>query len=93
MHNTLRIIGAGLACLGCWRGVQPAAYGELSSADWMGEVDVKAGIVAYSVGAMGVVFRFRSSRRVPKVAPVRFEDAGSRAYLALLDIGTESWWA
>jgi hypothetical protein len=49
----------------------------------MGKIDVKTGVVAYSVSAMRVIFRFRSSRRVPEIAPVRFEDAGAGAYLVL----------
>ena len=88
MHNTLGITGAGLAYLGRWRRVQPSTYGELGCADWMGEVDVKAGVVAYSVGTMRVILRFRSPGRVPKVTPVRFEDPGTRAHLLLLDIDT-----
>jgi hypothetical protein len=88
MHNALGITGAGLACLGRWRWVQPSTYGELGCADWMGEVDVKTGVVAYSVGTMRVILRFRSPRRVPKVAPVRFEDPGTGAYLVLSDLDT-----
>ena len=88
VYDTLRVVGAGFACLGRGRWVQPAAYSELRSTDRMGEVDVKAGVVAYSVGAMGVVFRFGGTRRVPEVAPVRFEDAGAGAYLVLSVIDT-----
>lgn len=84
VYNTLRVACAGFACLGCRRWIQPAAYGELGSADRMGEINVKAGVVAYSVGAMRVVFRFGRTRRVPEVAPVRFEDAGTGAHLVLL---------
>jgi hypothetical protein len=32
---------------------------------------------------MRVIFGFRSSGRVPEIAPVRFEDAGAGAYLVL----------
>lgn len=83
VHNALRVTGTGFAGLRCRRRVQPTAYGQLGSADWMGEIDVKGGIVAYSVGAMRVILRFRSSRGLPKVAPVRFEDASTGAYLLL----------
>jgi hypothetical protein len=55
----------------------------------MGEVDVKTSVMAYSVGAMRVVFRFRSTRWVPEVAPMRFEDAGTGAYLVLSAIVQE----
>ena len=56
VHNALRVAGTGFAGLRCRRRVQPAAYGQLGSADWMGEIDVKTGIVAYPVGAMRVIF-------------------------------------
>lgn len=70
------------------RRVQPTTYGELCGANRMGEVDVKAGVMSYSFGAMRVILRFRSSRGVPEVAPMRFEDAGSGAYLVLSAIDT-----
>jgi hypothetical protein len=55
----------------------------------MGEVDVKTSVMAYSVGTMRVVFRFWSSRGVPKVAPMRFEDAGTGTYLVISAIVPE----
>jgi hypothetical protein len=88
VHDTFRIAGACFTCLRRRRWVQPAAYGELGSANGMGEIDVKTCVMAYAVSAMRVIFRFSSSRRVPEVAPVRFEDAGSGAYLVLLAIVT-----
>lgn len=88
VDDTLRVAFAGFACLGCRRRIQPSAYGELRGADRMGEIDVKTGVVAYSVGAVRVIFRFRSSRGLPEVAPVRFEDAGTGAYLLLSAIHT-----
>jgi hypothetical protein len=84
VHNTFRVAGAGFACLGLRRWVEPTRYGNLGRADRMGEVNIKQGIVAYSVSAARIIFRFCSSRWVPEVGPVRFKDAGTRAYLLLL---------
>jgi hypothetical protein len=55
VDNTLRVTGADFACLGGGRWVQPATEGQLGGPDWMGEINVETGIVAYSIGASRIV--------------------------------------
>lgn len=83
VYNTLRVADAGFACLGSRRRIKPARYGQLGSADRMGDIDVQTGVVAYTVGAMRIIFRLRGPGWVPEVAPMGFKDASTWAYLLL----------
>ena len=83
MHDALRIAGAGFARLGCRRWIQPSRDCQLGGANRMGEVDVQAGVMAYSIITMDLVFRFFRPRGMPKVSPVWFEYASAWAHLSL----------
>lgn len=50
----------------------------------MRDVDVETGVMADPVRAVDIIFGLCSSRWVPEVGPVRFEDSSSGTYLSLL---------
>ena len=83
MHNAFGVRGADFADLAVLAWIQPSRDCYLGSADGMCDVNVEYGVVAYtsSRSAMDSIFRFRCTRRVPEVRPVRFEDTSTWAYL------------
>jgi hypothetical protein len=81
VNDSLRVAGAHFAFgRSCGR-VQPAGDRQLCRSDGMNQVDVQTRIMANSIGTVRIVFRLCSSRRVPEVGPVGFEDASSGAHL------------
>lgn len=84
MNDSLRFAGAHFAFVRSCDWVQPAGDRQLCRSDGMDQVDVQTGVMADSIGAVRVIFGLCSSGWVPKVGPVRFEDASAGAYLLIL---------